>query len=301
MMHTTNRPRKAAFTLVELLVVIGIIAVLVGILLPTLGRARRSANNVYCQSNLRNMGTAMAMYINNNKGYFPGAITTSDAWGAALARTLKMPTDANGNILSADQAAQRGIFLDKDTTDGQGGAPGVSTTITNNNYSAHPIMMPNTTATWPAGHPFAGKPRRPMKANHIKASTTTILLFDGVQALTVGNGTVSTAGGAVADGYNLDNNRVKATNPQTWMYLDTALAINADLSQSVDGGVNKDALTDNQAADTDLRLGNIRWRHLGNKSANFLFVDGHVEGLQYKSRFQTELTRKMTHVPQITN
>ena len=64
--------RKRAFTLVELLVVIGIIAVLVGILLPTLNRAREAANKAACLSNLRQLGTALLEYSTKYKGgYVP--------------------------------------------------------------------------------------------------------------------------------------------------------------------------------------------------------------------------------------
>jgi prepilin-type N-terminal cleavage/methylation domain-containing protein/prepilin-type processing-associated H-X9-DG protein len=59
------------FTLVELLVVIGIIALLISILLPSLSRAQEQARMVNCLSNLRQLGSAFQMYLNENKGKFP--------------------------------------------------------------------------------------------------------------------------------------------------------------------------------------------------------------------------------------
>ena len=61
-----------AFTLVELLVVIGIIAVLVAILLPALSRAQQMARQTACLSNLKTMGQGLQMYQNENHNYFPG-------------------------------------------------------------------------------------------------------------------------------------------------------------------------------------------------------------------------------------
>ena len=77
----TGRFRKRAaavgavegFTLVELLVVIGIIAVLMGILMPSLSAARRQAQTTQCASNLRSIGQGIAMYVAENKQTFPAA------------------------------------------------------------------------------------------------------------------------------------------------------------------------------------------------------------------------------------
>ena len=66
-----SRSRRTAFTLVELLVVIGIIAVLIAILMPALSAARAQAKSVQCLSNLRQIGLGCQMYMNANKGILP--------------------------------------------------------------------------------------------------------------------------------------------------------------------------------------------------------------------------------------
>lgn len=75
-----------AFTLVELLVVIGIIALLISILLPALSRAREHAKTVQCLSNMRQIGSAITMYATDNKG----AIIPLDY------RDMSVPSGANG-------------------------------------------------------------------------------------------------------------------------------------------------------------------------------------------------------------
>ena len=65
------RDVRRAFTLVELLVVIGIIAVLIGILLPALNKARASAQAAVCMSNLHQLGIGFTIYCDQNKGLIP--------------------------------------------------------------------------------------------------------------------------------------------------------------------------------------------------------------------------------------
>src|SRR5882724_1470634 len=64
---------KQAFTLVELLVVIGIIALLIGILLPALSKARESANTVKCAANLRSVGQGISLYLAEFRGTYPAS------------------------------------------------------------------------------------------------------------------------------------------------------------------------------------------------------------------------------------
>ena len=106
-MSVTKRQR--GFTLVELLVVIGIIALLISILLPSLQKARNSAKNVQCLSNLRQIGLACSMYMNANKGILPPVRFAVDAntgwtpggfWANFLneGKYLKGTTDTGSNV-----------------------------------------------------------------------------------------------------------------------------------------------------------------------------------------------------------
>lgn len=80
-----NRSDRQAFTLVELLVVIGIIALLISILLPSLQKAREAAMTVKCASNMRQIALGMNMYIDANKGRLPPVLITS---GGSATQTM---------------------------------------------------------------------------------------------------------------------------------------------------------------------------------------------------------------------
>lgn len=85
-LHRGSLMRRSAFTLVELLVCIGIIAILVAILLPSLLGARRSAVAVQCQSQLRELYAAQIAFAADNRGRFTPISQTADRWEQQLAK-----------------------------------------------------------------------------------------------------------------------------------------------------------------------------------------------------------------------
>lgn len=86
--------RSRGFTLVELLVVIGIIAILIGILLPTLRASRAQAQMVNCQSNLRQIYAGLVSYANDNRDRFPDNVVLGlHSYRAAVGRTMPGRSD----------------------------------------------------------------------------------------------------------------------------------------------------------------------------------------------------------------
>ena len=100
---------KKLFTLIELLVVIAIIAILAAMLLPALQKAKQKAEQSSCTSNLKQMGSAAALYVPDNRGFLPGARPWSTGYGANdVART---GTTGTGAVWDDLLAVQMGIPL----------------------------------------------------------------------------------------------------------------------------------------------------------------------------------------------
>jgi hypothetical protein len=168
-----------------LLVVIGIIAVLIGVLLPVLNKARAAANRTVCLSNIKQLYNGILMYCNDNKGYFPTA-----AWAASAGYTY-YPEDwihwqANRNVDDSAIAKYMGrgeqlktvLRCPADSFDGRKPRPGIANGQGPYLYSYH--MNSNV------GHnlwPYGENPQS--KISQWRVPAKKILLTEGWEGLDV--------------------------------------------------------------------------------------------------------------------
>jgi prepilin-type N-terminal cleavage/methylation domain-containing protein len=289
---------STGFTLVELLVVIGIISLLVSVLLPALNKARQQANLIDCESRLRQMGQALNIYVTENNGLLPlGDVrhdpTASTPWENPVSDpenqefswywTFTLSKEVQTRITGPDGLVNNlsPMFRDVDTIDA-----GYGRFV--NQYTCNPRVFPDNwePETLPDGTSISGQYITGRKLANIKPSTV-FLFWDAPQALDWDPGVPNNA---YEQATEIDGNALTATN---LLFLNTPKvnyglpispggpfrAANASQGILLQKKYNVDVSPGSipTALGPDYFVSHLRFRHMGNTTLNALCVDGHVE------------------------
>ncbi len=296
-----KRRMRPGFTLVELLVVIGIIALLISVLLPSLNKARQAGNLVDCQSRLRQMGQAMQIYVSQNRGLLPwGGIDHDEPWTDA---TLPNPSNREGfwwwfftlsevmdkNTLGSDGLVRNlsPIFRDKDTVDHPVGQR------FHNHYTCNPRVMyradvaDDSPAIFGVGARIEPQDLQQRKITSVRRPSNVFVIWDAPQAA---NWTPAANTAYAYHAYGI----AEAIDGWGWNTVSALCYDTPATSFRVDRPVAPGWQRSNVAASTRLLqkrynfdardafapngwLSHFRFRHMNNTRLAALCLDGHVE------------------------